>query len=83
MDIVKQIRYFVIISSLIIFCYQFSRALHHLLGWETVDSTEHILVSHLDSPPVLTFCPRQDKNIEKFYEYGYMSRASDLLKGKS
>ena len=46
-------------------------ALHHLMNEETVDSTEFISISDLESPPVITFCPRQGENKELLEEYGY------------
>ena len=70
MKILSVIRYFVILSSLIIFCYQLNVALQHLMGDSTVDSTELISISKLDSLPVITFCPNQGGKLDK---WGYKS----------
>ena len=40
------------------------------MGVETVDSTENILISDLDSPPVITLCPRQEYDYEILDEWG-------------
>ena len=37
----------------------------------TVDSTEYIPITDLDSPPVITLCPRQEYDEEKLKEWGY------------
>ena len=71
MELQRKIRYVIILASLIIFCFQINTALHHLINKNTVDSTEHISISELDSPPVITICPRQKQNTEKLAEYGY------------
>ena len=76
----KGIRYFVIVLSLVIFCYQMTVAFNNLRSDATVDSTEYISISDLDSPPVITFCPRQEAKWENPIE-GYR-RTPHILKGK-
>ena len=44
-------------------------ALHNLMSEATVDTTEYIPISELETPPILTLCARQavaDKNEEEF-----------------
>ena len=67
----NSIRYIVILASLIIFCYQFNTALLHLIGKETVDSTEYIPLSDAKSLPVITICPRQGQDFTRLNEWGY------------
>ena len=57
------IRNIVILSSLIIFCYQLYTALHNLMSNTSVDSTEKIPISDLEYPPLITICPRQKQSI--------------------
>ena len=64
------IRNFVIVASLAIFCYQINVALDNLMSNATVDSTKDIPISDLDSPPVITFCPRQEYDYEILDEWG-------------
>ena len=57
-------------------------ALHQILSQETVDSTDYIKISDLDSPPVITFCPRQIDIYKKdLGEWGYWF-ARDLMAGQ-
>ena len=78
----QRIRYFVILASLIIFCYQLNTALHHLMNVETVDLTEYIPISELDPPPVITLCPRIWGNSKILTNYGYKDMSA-LIKGKN
>ena len=71
MELKSKVRYFVIKASLIIFTYQLNVALHHLMGEETVDSTDYIPISDLDPPPVISFCPRQKEDKMKLKEWGW------------
>ena len=73
-------RYFVVITSLIIFCDQMNIALHNLMGEETVDSTEYIPISDLEAPPVITICPRQREDKQKLKEssWGYFESIEKL-----
>ena len=71
MTLQRRIRYFVILVSVIIFCYQLKVALNNLMSDATVDSTEYIPISKLDSPPVITLCPRQGIDEAKIVELGY------------
>ena len=78
----RRIRYFVIFVSLIIFCYQVNTALYNVMSDDTVDSTEYINISNLESPPVITVCPRQSINKQILQEWGYKGHAYILLSGK-
>ena len=80
MGIQRKIRYFVILVSLIMFCYQLNTALQHLMDEGTVDSTDVISISDLEAPPVVTFCPRQGAWYEKLAELGY-SNVYNLMQG--
>ena len=71
MTLHSRIRYFIILVSVIIFCYQFKVALNNLKSKATVDSTEYVQISDLDSPPVITFCPRQPINEGRLMEWGW------------
>ena len=89
MEFQSRIRYFVILVSLIIFCYQLNIALYHLLREDTVDSSEYIPISEMDSPPIITFCPRQGADSQKMFGLGYGKHwygitysVDDLLQGK-
>ena len=76
----KTVRHIVILISLVIFCYQLKVAFDNVLSNATVDSTEYIPISDLDSPPVITVCPRQGVDDERLYELGY-SYIGHLLQG--
>ena len=76
----RSIRYLVIFVSLIIFCYQLHVALEHLLSIQTVDSTEYIPISDLESPPIITFCPRQVEDEKSLWELGYFN-TENLMQG--
>ena len=80
MQVQGGIRCFVIVASVIIFCYQMILALARLMGDATVDSTEYISISDLDSPPVITFCSNQGADYRALIELGYWS-TEDLLNG--
>ena len=54
-------------------------ALENLMSDDTVDSSEYIQISDLDSPPVITFCPRQKLNSEKVDELGYYYLGMDIF----
>ena len=54
-------------------------ALQNLMGDVSVDSTEYINISDLDSPPVITFCPRQPINMRKLFEWGWMSGSGFIV----
>ena len=71
MKVERKIRFFVILVSLIIFCYQIETAFYHLMSEATVDSTEYISISDLDSPPLITICPRQELNWQTTEEWGW------------
>ena len=85
MEIKSCFRYFVILASLIIFCYQLYTALNHLLSEATVDSTQYIPISHLKYPPLLTICPRQEKTWKNIEDWGWEEVADDysILTGNS
>ena len=76
----NRIRYLVIVVFLGIFCYQIKVALVKLMSNGTVDSTEYISISELDSPPVITFCPTQGVDWNALYKWGY-NQPSDLMNG--
>ena len=81
MEFQGRLRQIVIIVSLIIFCYQVKVALENLIGKETVDSSEYIKISELESPPVITFCPRQGEDFGKIKRmFGYW-KSQHLMKG--
>ena len=80
MDFQRGLRYLVIFGSLFIFCYQFRVALRHLVSETTVDSTEYISIADLDTPPVVTICPRQPVDEEKLKDLGY-DGVSNLMAG--
>ena len=81
MEFQRRLRYIVIFVSLIIFCYQVKIALDNLISNDAVDSTENIPISDLDSPPVITFCPRQGVDDRKLKEWGHWYHIRNLLKG--
>ena len=88
MTLEYKIRYFVILASLIIFCYQLNITLYHLLREDTVDTSEYIAISEMDSPPIITFCPRQGADSQKMHGLGYGKHwygitysVDDLLRG--
>ena len=81
MKLQRIIRYSVIVTSLCIFCFQMKVALDQLMGNETIDSSEHIPISDLEFPPVITFCPRQGENSKVLEDWGYKSSIMDLLSG--
>ena len=78
----KKIRYFIIIASLIIFCYQMKVAFENVLSNATADSTEYISISELDSPPVITFCPNQGIESASLDALGYWT-IEDLMNGNN
>ena len=89
MELQIQIRYLVVSASLIIFWYQLNTALDHLLREDTVDTSEYVSISDMDSPPIITFCPRQGANSQKMFGLGYGKHwygitysVDDLLQGK-
>ena len=47
-------------------------ALENLMSNATVDSTEYIPISDLKSPPLITFCPRQEQNLTTLKKHGYL-----------
>ena len=62
-------------------------ALKNLKDDATVDSTEYIQVSDLDTPPTITFCPRQRVERQILIGLGYENWYGDsysyhLLAGK-
>ena len=65
------IRYFVILVSLIAFCYQLIQALCRLMSNAVVDLTEDVPISDLNSPPIITVCPRQPVDHQKLVDLGY------------
>ena len=68
------IRYVVILISIFIFCYQISIAWKKLISKPTVDKTEYISITDLESPPIMTFCPRQhimDISKKQLRKWGY------------
>ena len=77
----RMIRYFVILVSLIIFCYQLIQALCRLMSNDVVDLTEDVPISDLDSPPVITVCPRQPVNEQQLRYWGYISGVGFLMRG--
>ena len=81
METVLAIRYLVVLASLIIFCYQMNIALHHLMSVDTVDSSEYIPISDLDSPPVITICPMLKQDVKPLNDLGYM-HTYNLMNGK-
>ena len=62
--------------SLGIFCYQINVALDNLMSKATVDSTEYIPISDLNSPPIITFCPKQAENRILLFKWGYFGSMS-------
>ena len=72
MKIQNLIRNFVILASVIIFCYQLTTALNKLLSDATVDSSEEVPISDLEYPPLITICPRQEKQWQSIKEWGYI-----------
>ena len=71
MKFLRTTRYLVIVASIIIFFYQIKVALDNLMSENTLDSTENIHISDLDSTPVITFCPRQGEDTNKLDEWGF------------
>ena len=71
MKIQNLIRNFVILASVIIFCYQLTTALNKLLSDATVDSSEEVPISELEYPPLITICPRQGKEWKSVEKWGY------------
>ena len=67
--------------SLGIFCYQINVALDNLMSKATVDSTEYIPISDLNSPPIITFCPKQAENRILLFKWGYFGSISNFLTG--
>ena len=47
----------------------------------TVDSTEYIPISDLNSPPIITFCPKQAENRILLFKWGYFGSISNFLTG--
>ena len=87
MEFQRKLRNLLLLASLLIFCYQMKVALNHLFSNATVDSTEFIPVSEV-TPPIITFCPRQQVDAQQLNELGYASRIGNtystynLLAGK-
>ena len=81
MEFEGRIRHIVIIISLIIFSYQLKVALEQLIGKETVDSSENIKISELETLPVITFCPRQGPDLAKLRDFGYLHNLKYFMKG--
>ena len=77
------IRYFVILVSLIAFCYQLIQALCRLMSNDVVDLTEDVPISDLDSPPVITVCPRQPVNRQQLIDWGYTYGEGYLMLGNN
>ena len=78
----SMIRNIVILTSLIIFCYQLYTALHNLMSNTSVDSTEKIPISDLEYPPLITICPRQREDEKTVRELGYFD-IHFLMKGNN
>ena len=55
-------------------------ALHSLKEKVTVDSTEDVPISELETPPVITFCPQQEVDLDTLNEWGYF-KVRNLLTG--
>ena len=87
MQIQRSIRYFVIVVSLIIFCYQMRVAIENLKSNATADSTENISISDINTSPVITFCPKQGADFDVLKEFGYTryygdTESNSLMQGK-
>ena len=78
MQVQRNLRYFVIVASLCIFCYQMNSALYQLMSEKSLDSTEYIPISELKSPPVITFCPRQTFGRLTEYDEGLRAKLDEL-----